>query len=317
MSLKNKVSILVPVYNREDLIGQTLNSALNQTYKNIEIIVVDNSSTDNTWEVVQSYEKQDSRIKAFRNNTNIGIVKNWRKCLDYATGVYAKILWSDDLIAPDFIEKTIPWIEDKNVGFVFTGTEIFHNNSNKKINTYFIGKSEIYNSEKYIKGVLFEGDYPVSPGCALFRLVDLKKNLKIDIPNKVNIDFAMKGYGNDLLIFLLTANQYSKFAFVNEKLSFFRDHEGSISIQSKSGKLFLHYNLAKAYFVENYRRDLIKKMNADIWTILKMFAKVGKKYKLEKIEDFYINNTEFNLDFIGFIDISSNIFKKFLKKHGF
>ena len=66
MSLKNKVSILVPVYNREDLIGQTLNSALNQTYKNIEIIVVDNSSTDNTWEVVQSYEKQDSRIKAFQ-----------------------------------------------------------------------------------------------------------------------------------------------------------------------------------------------------------------------------------------------------------
>lgn len=311
--MKNKVSILIPVYNREELIGQTLNSALNQTYNNIEIIVVDNASTDNTWDVIQSYEKQDSRIKAFRNNTNIGIVKNWRKCLDYATGVYGKILWSDDLIAPDFIEKTIPWIEDKDVGFVFTGTEIFDNSSNKK-EKYFIGKSELYNSEKYIDGVLFEGDYPASPGCALFRLVDLKETLLIDIPNKVNIDFAMQGTGNDLLIFLLTANQYSKFAFVNEKLSFFRDHEGSISVQSKEGERFLYYNLAKAYFVENCRRDLIKKMNAKIWISLKVFANVAKKYKVEKIEDYYINNTEFDFDFFDFFDLCGKLLKKVLKK---
>ena len=307
MNLQNIVSILIPVYNREDLIGQTLNSALNQTYDNIEIIVVDNASTDNTWEVIQRYEKQDGRIKAFRNNTNIGPVKNWRKCLDYAAGEYAKILWSDDLIAPDFIEKTIPWIEDKDVGFVFTGTEIFYNSSNKKINTYFIGKSGIYSSEKYINGALFEGNYPVSPGCALFRLVDLNENLMIDVPNKVNSDFAMHAIGNDLLIFLLTANQYSKFAFINEKLSFFRAHEGSISIQSNNGKLPLHYDLAKAYFVENYRRDLIKKMNTKIWIHLKISASVAKKYKLEKIEDFYMNNTEFNLDFMY-------LCRKFLKK---
>ena len=316
MSLQNKVSLLIPVYNREDLIGQTLNSAIDQTYDNIEIIVVDNASTDNTWEVIQRYEKQDGRIKAFRNNINIGPVKNWRKCLDYATGEYAKILWSDDLIAPDFIEKTIPWIEHENVGFVFTGTEIFYDTSDKKIDVYFIGKSGIYNSEKYINGALFEGNYPVSPGCALFRLVNLKENLIIDVPNKVNSDFAMHAIGNDLLIFLLTANQYSKFAFVNEKLSFFRAHERSISIQSNNGKLPLHYGLAKSYFVENYRRDLIKKMNTDIWIYLKIFTNTAKKYKLEKIENFYINNTEFNIDIIALMDIFIKLFKKFLRKGG-
>lgn len=316
MNLQNKVSILIPVYNREYLIGQTLNSAIDQTYDNIEIIVVDNASTDNTWEVIQRYEKQDGRVKAFRNNTNIGPVKNWRKCLDYATGEYAKILWSDDLIAPDFIEKTVPWIEDKNVGFVFTGTEIFYNNSNKKIDYFFIGKSGTYNSEKYINGALFEGNYPVSPGCALFRLVDLKENLMINVPNKVNSNFAMHAIGNDLLIFLLTANQYSKFAFVNEKLSFFRAHKGSISIQSNNGKLPLHYVLAKAYFVEKYRKDLIKKMNADIWIHIKIFASASKKYKLEKIEHFYMNNTELNLNIIAFMDICIKIFKKLLRKGG-
>ena len=294
MNSQNKVSILIPVYNRDDLIGQTLDSALDQTYNNIEIIVVDNASTDNTWEVIQRYEKQDDRIKAFRNDTNIGPVKNWRKCLDHATGEYAKILWSDDLITPDFIEKTIPWIEDKDVGFVFTGTEIFH--ADKKVDTYFIGKSGIYNTEEYIKGILSENIYPVSPGCALFRLVDLKKNLVIDVPNNVNSDFAMHAIGNDLLIFLLTANQYSNFAFVNEKLSFFRAHEGSISIQSSKGKLPLHYALAKSYFVENYRRDLIKRMNTDIWIFLRVFSDTAKEYKLGKIENFYIDNIDFSID---------------------
>ena len=205
-------------------------------------------------------------------------------------------MWSDDLIAPDFIEKTLPWIEDKDVGFVFTGTEIFHND--KKSDTYFIGKSGVYNSEKYINGVLSERNYPVSPGCALFRLVDLKKNLMIGIPNNVDSDFAMHAIGNDLLIFLLTANQYSKFAFVNEKLSFFRAHEKSISIQSNDGKLPLYYLLAKAHFVENYRRDLITKMNVNIWIYLKVFGDGLKKYKLEKIEDFYINNVYFSIDFM-------------------
>ena len=296
MNSQNKVSILIPVYNRENIIGQTLNSALNQTHDNIEIIVVDNASTDNTWKVIHRYKKQDDRIKAFRNNTNIGPVKNWCKCIDYATGKYAKILWSDDLIAPNFIEKTLPWIEDKDVGVVFTGTEIFHND--EKSDTYFIGKSGVYSTEKYIKGILYERNYPVSPGCALFRLTDLKKNLMKDIPNKVDSDFAMHAIGNDLLIFLLTANQYSKFSFVNEKLSFFRAHEDSISIQSNDGKLPLHYLLAKAHFVENYRRDLITKMNVNILIYLKPSGKGVKKYKLEKIENFYINNTNFSLDFL-------------------
>ena len=71
---------------------------------------------------------------------------------------------------------------------MFTGTEIFYNSSNKTRDYFFIGKSGIYNSKKYINGVLSEGNYPVSPGCALFRLVDLKENLMIDVPNKINSD---------------------------------------------------------------------------------------------------------------------------------
>ena len=295
------VSILIPVYNRENLIEETVQSALNQTYKNIEIIVVDNQSTDNTWEILQKLASQYERIKIFQNERNIGPVRNWKRCIDEANGEYGKILWSDDLIAPQFLEKTVPYLENEDVGFVFTGTEIFIDGTDKKTSHYFIGKSRVYESDKYINGVLFDGDYPVSPGCALFRLKDLRNNLLVDIPNKVNSDFAMHAIGNDLLIFLLTAHQYKNFAFVNEKLVFFRAHDGSISIQSNDGKLPLHYNLASAYFIENYRKDLIKKQNVILWNLLRVYKNFSKKFNLNKISDFYMINTKFSLDYLFLI----------------
>ena len=303
------VSILIPVYNRENLIEETVQSALNQTYKNIEIIVVDNQSTDNTWEVLQKLASQDERIQIFQNETNIGPVRNWKRCIDEASGEYGKILWSDDLIAPEFLEKTVPNLENEDVGFVFTGTEIFIDGTEKKTSHYFIGKSGIYESEKYINGVLFDLNYPVSPGCALFRLKDLKKNLLVDIPNKVNSDFAMHAIGNDLLIFLLTAHQYKNFAFVNEKLSFFRDHDGSISIQSNDGKLPLHYNLASAYFIETHKIHLVKKMNSNIWIISKKYALGAKQNKLNFTHNYYLHNTDFSLDFVY---ILNKLIKKIL-----
>jgi hypothetical protein len=259
---------------------------------------------------LEGIASQDDRIKIFQNETNIGPVRNWKRCIDEASGEYGKILWSDDLIHPSFLEKTMPYLENKNVGFVFTGTEIFIDGTEQKRPNYFIGETGIYESEDYIKGVLFDGNYPVSPGCAFFRLKDLKKNLLVDIPNKVNSDFSMHAIGNDLLIFLLTAYQYKKFAFVNEKLSFFRAHEGSISIQSNDGKLPLHYNLASAYFVENYRKDLIKKMNTKIWIATKRYKKGSKKFNLDKISNFYIKNEYFKISYLY-------ILKKILKKFKF
>jgi len=309
------VSILIPVYNRENLVEETVQSALNQTYINIEIIVVDNKSTDKTWDVLQRLASQDTRIKIFQNEINIGPVKNWKRCIDEASGEYGKILWSDDLIAHEFLEKTVPYLEDEDedVGFIFTGTEIFIDGTDKKTSHYFIGETTIYESEKYINGVLFDGNYPVSPGCALFRLKDLKQNLLVDIPNKVKSDFAMHAIGNDLLIFLLTAHQYKSFAFVNEKLSFFRAHEGSISIQSNDGKLPLYYNLTSAYFVENYRKDLVVKINANLWINIKRFKNGAKKYNLNKIENFYLSNTVFRIDW-GYV--ISKVLKKIFRKIG-
>lgn len=280
------VSILIPAYNREGIIAETLESALAQTHQNIEVIVVDNASTDNTWQVIQSFAEKDSRIKSFRNESNLGPVRNWLRCVEEATGEYGKILWSDDLIAPDFIEKTLPLFND-DVGFVYTATKIFTGSAPETGKRFYdLGDTGLYPTESYIQKAIYNKGVPVSPGCAIFRMTDIRKNLWFQIPNKVNSDFSMHAIGNDLLLFLLTANEYKYFGHVAEPLSFFRSHEGSISISSKSGKLPLHYALARTYFVENFRPQL-KPCFASYVQLLLWRYKDSKVYALESIQDFF------------------------------
>ena len=92
---KPLVSILIPVYNRERLVKKAIESAINQAYKNIEIIAVDNKSTDKTYEVLTEYSKKYSNIKVYQNKENIGPVRNWKKCLEYSSGEFIKILFSE------------------------------------------------------------------------------------------------------------------------------------------------------------------------------------------------------------------------------
>ena len=293
-----KVSILIPVYNREKIILHTLNSAVNQTYKNIEIIVVDNKSTDNTFEIVKEFAKYHPNVKVYQNEENIGPVRNWRRCLDYATGEYVKILWSDDLIAPEFIEKTLPYLMDhEDVSFVFTGTEIFNDDTGQRTKAYFIGDTGIYDSRKFIEGSLLGGPFPVSAGCALFRKTDLEKNILIDIPNKFGIDFNLKGAGNDILMYLLTAKDYPKFAFVGETLSFFRAHRKSITISSNKFEVATLYNIARAYFVENYITDdkLRKNFNA---RLLGFLLRWGKNIRIREVQDFYFNDYKIEISYM-------------------
>lgn len=311
---KPLVSILIPVYNREGLVKRAIESAINQTYKNIEIITVDNKSTDKTYEILKEYKKNFPNIKVYQNNENIGPVKNWLKCLNYAKGEYVKILWSDDSIAPTFIEKTLPYlIKYKDIGFVFTGTEIFNDESGQKNKAYFIGNMGIYSTEKFIEGILLGGPFPVSPGNALFRKKDVKKNLLLEIPNKIGSDFKMHAIGNDVLLYLLTADKYPNFAFVNETLSYFRAHFNSISISTNKIDVALLYYLAKAYFVENYinEKRLTRKFNTKLF--LNLLRYKNNKLGIKSLRDFYSDGVKINLDFVYMLQVIINKIKNKLK----
>ena len=87
-----KISIIIPTFNRERYLAQAIESALSQDYENLEIIVMDNASTDSTAKIVKQYIN-DSRITYVVNENNVGMVRNWKKALDsYARGDWFLIL---------------------------------------------------------------------------------------------------------------------------------------------------------------------------------------------------------------------------------
>lgn len=103
-------------------IGQTIQSVLEQTFQDFELVIVDNSSPDNTQEVVKSFS--DARIKYFRNNTNIGMVKNWNRAILLATGDYISMLHSDDFYLPGILEVESKILDlNPNVGLVYSDCE--------------------------------------------------------------------------------------------------------------------------------------------------------------------------------------------------
>src|SRR3990167_6342605 len=97
------VSICIPTYNRARFIERAIKSTIDQTYKNIEIIVVDNASTDNTDSIISKFPS----IRYFKNQKNVGSGLNFLKCLEYAKGEYVQLLGSDDWLSENYIEECL------------------------------------------------------------------------------------------------------------------------------------------------------------------------------------------------------------------
>jgi len=255
------VSIIIPTYNSSKYIEQSINSAIDQTYNNIEIIVSDNCSSDNTVKIVKSLALKDTRIRVYENNFNIGPVKNWEKCLSYCTGFYLKILWSDDLISNTFLEDSLP-LFDEQTAFVLSGYNVF--NDNGIIYKSKFQKETSIVSKNYIFKMLFWDniDLPLSPGCGIFRTKDVIESLIITIPNNDNLIFENYGAGNDFLIFLITAKGYKKIKTTGKINSFFRAHPDSLSIKNN---LWLYYNWARVYYINKFEPELLSLLKVHIF----------------------------------------------------
>ena len=102
-----EVSIVIPTYNGGRFIKECLNSAINQSFSNIEIIVVDDCSQDDTFLKVRDFMRKDRRIAYFKNDVNLGLATNWNRCLEYCNGKWIKFLFQDDLLHPECIEAML------------------------------------------------------------------------------------------------------------------------------------------------------------------------------------------------------------------
>lgn len=105
------VSFGLPVRNAAQFIPTLLNSILSQNYNNIEIIVSDNHSDDNTLEILNKYASQDNRVRIFKNEKNIGQISNFNRVLDLSNGKYFRWIGADDSIEAEYIKKCVGMLE--------------------------------------------------------------------------------------------------------------------------------------------------------------------------------------------------------------
>ena len=105
------VSVLMTAYNREKYIADAIESVLHSTYKNWELIIVDDRSSDKTVEIAQKYAKKDSRIRVYVNEQNLGDYPNRNKAASYANGKYLKYVDADDMIYPYGMEQLVYYME--------------------------------------------------------------------------------------------------------------------------------------------------------------------------------------------------------------
>jgi glycosyltransferase involved in cell wall biosynthesis len=122
------VSICIPVYNADKTLEKTLCSIVNQSYKNLEIIVVDNLSTDDTQKIVEKFP--DSRIRFIQNGVHFDAGEdNWNTCFQHAKGEYIAIFHADDIYLPTIIEKQLScFLQYPDIGAVFTSANIIDGN---------------------------------------------------------------------------------------------------------------------------------------------------------------------------------------------
>lgn len=109
------VSIVLCTYNGISFIDDQLNSILNQSYKNTEVIIVDDCSSDGTFEKLESYSAKNAHIRLYRNKKNLGYNNNFSKACTYSTGVYIAIADQDDIWEADKIESMVSALQNEAV----------------------------------------------------------------------------------------------------------------------------------------------------------------------------------------------------------
>lgn len=103
--MRPKISVIVPVYNVEKYIAESIESIVNQTFSDIEILIIDDCSTDNSYKIMQEYAQKDSRIILYHNEKNLGVSKTRNIGLDNAKGQYIAFIDSDDYTEPNLLEE--------------------------------------------------------------------------------------------------------------------------------------------------------------------------------------------------------------------
>jgi glycosyltransferase involved in cell wall biosynthesis len=227
-NLNPLVSICIPTYNGSSYIEETLECVINQTYSNIEIIITDDNSTDDTALICKRYAEKDQRIKFYQNEINLGLIGNWKKSIEKSTSSWIKFLFQDDLFELNCVEEMITVALSNKVNFVLSNRAyIFDDNiadSIKKSYDKLPQTGDIFSNSKVYtpnetSGLISKTIFHNSIGEPPTYLFNKEKYSPDDFPD----DFQQ------LIDYMFALNKIlsENFYFLNKKLVKFRVHNNS------------------------------------------------------------------------------------------
>jgi glycosyltransferase involved in cell wall biosynthesis len=229
---KPLVSIVIPTYNRAEYLKQAIESVLAQTYTNLELLILDNCSQDNTPEIVAKFT--DPRIKYLRHQCNIRGLANWTYGVFWASGEYLSILCDDDIFLPDFVlDRVAEFSQDQSIISVFGEMSYWNGDSR-----------EFANEKKDIDSKIFQGADALK--IVLDKQLLITSMFKRDILQTVWEKVIRGGKTMDiLLVGLLAKEPGTKIAYLrNLKDSLYRIHhnqdsrENMMLVAEDGGRMF-------------------------------------------------------------------------------
>lgn len=264
------MSVIIPAYNVEQYISRCLDSVINQVYRNLEIIVIDDASTDNTSRIIKEYAEKDNRIIPFYSSVNKGVSATRNIGLEACTGDYIVFVDSDDELTKEAIRRMIDIAVKYNSDFVDSYHLLYYTKANKKQLSFTEHKipkkllvlgavnenKKILSMYTYITGKLYRRD-----------LID---NLRFDESLNIYEDLV---FDNEL------KSRVKNYVFLNKVLYLYYQREDSlINTFGKKHLMFLDAARKVKEIYLNYNKDIKDKVSAILFQniVLTLFTKVIK-----------------------------------------
>lgn len=269
------ISIAMATYNGATFIGEQIESILNQTINDFELIICDDSSKDNTWTILEDFSKKDERISIYRNEHNLGFKKNFEKAMSLCKGDYIALCDQDDIWMPNHLEKLLNATDD-NLQIVCGDSELIDENGNE------LGLTWSY---------LYAHDYNPTDSMDIARHIILNFSSYQGASMLIKKDFLKWGlpipekalYHDQWFAFVACFTGGLK--YMNIPLLKYRRHSGEITKnQKRSGALrsfggrilYNHWGKDGLVFVDEIRRRVFE-LNDGQRDLLDVFEKMLKR----------------------------------------
>ena len=238
-----KISVLMSCYNHDKFVGEAIESVLNQSFQDFELLIIDDNSTDKTFDMVNSFK--DQRIKTFRNEKNFGMVLNTNSLIKKSSGEYIAIINSDDSWLPEKLQKQLDFLENnENHGACFTLANVVNERGQNM-------KNNIQESLKYLEfdrfGFLNYFFFYNNPLCYPSVLIRKKVFEKISLFNPAYIILL------DIEMWIRICLAGFEIKILNENLTNFRILKNGGNLSGKNYKTIIRNSLELKEIYKSYQ----------------------------------------------------------------